>query len=110
MHNEIAITLEKKKKYTHKVLDFGRVVTKYTIKKFPYMGVLHYCIYRGSGTGQQIAMTPSISEAIVFITSEWEQKNIRAKDVRLGSCYFFKGTTTMIFNQHPFIKEGYTIE
>lgn len=66
-------------------------------------GHIVYLIYKGKGSGSQIASTPDYNEAVLFTSTPVEYKLIiNTLNQREGAAWFKKGTSEMFFNEHPF--------
>lgn len=70
-----------------------------------------YMIFKGKGTGSQIASTNNFEEVLFFdeCLDKVVYKTIFSKkDGSKGGAYFFKDE--MVFSDHPFKSEGYTFD
>lgn len=73
-------------------------------------GEVSYMIYKGKGTGSQIATASTMEEAKSF------DENFHNVEYRIifenetnarGGAYFIKGTDSMFFAKHPFLAKGF---
>lgn len=67
-----------------------------------------FVVYKGKGTGSQIASFPTMDEAVKFDTyfNKIEYKSIVQKSTnKKGGAYFYKNTDTMFDKNHPFYND-----
>ena len=67
-----------------------------------------FMVFKGKGTGRQIAGFPTMEEAVLFDENLFnlEGKHIeRLSNNDKGFAYFFKGTSIMFDKNHPFFND-----
>jgi hypothetical protein len=86
-------------------------LTNTTVRSFKNSeGQIEFMIFKGKGTGSQIAGTKIFEEAKIFDAnfSNIEYKTIYSNvNNAIGGAYFYKNTNTPVFSQHPFFANGF---